>query len=358
MIIADNPQPSLVEFKELMKRIDIALNIDAMQHSAYYQKRTGLELEHDVMGAAIECAKNTKFEGSIHLISGHSFPDIVAAKIYGIEVKSSQSNNWTSIGNSILESTRVSDIERIFLTFGKLSSPVEFKSRPYEECLSGIAVTHYPRYQIDMSLAPGNTIFDKIGLSYDELRSMANPVEPVAKYYKSKLSRGESLWWAGTQSESVETVVPATVRLWRTLSAYEKDELEATIYSYFPETIVSSSQFKYDRATLWLATQKGIIYANVRDSFSSGGRNIMQTISGESIEMPAVFKKIQDHIELFVKIINDTPSVVLSENWGQPVDKNRIKQWINLVINEATDAEKRKKARGVLERIFENYLHI
>ena len=84
----------------------------------------------------------------------------------------------------------------------------------------------------------------------------------------------------------------------------------------------------------------------------------MQTIGGKSIEMPAVFKKIQDHIELFVKIINDTSSVVLSENWGQPVDKNRIKQWINLVINEATDAEMRKKARGVLERIFENYLHI
>ena len=356
MIIADNPKPSIEEFKELMKRIDTALNRDAMQRSAYYHSRSGLELEYDVRDAAIECAKNTKFEGSIQLISGHSFPDIVAAKLYGIEVKSSKSNNWTSIGNSILESTRVSNIERIFLTFGKLSAPVEFKSRAYEECLSGIAVTHYPRYQIDMSLTAGETIFDKIGVSYDELRNMENPIEPVARYYKSQLRQGEGLWWAGTQSEIIETTVPATVRLWRSLSAYEKDELEATIYAFFPETIISSSQYKYDRATLWLATQKGIINANVRDSFSSGGRNKMQTIDGRCIEMPAVFKKIQDHIEIFVRIINATPTDILSDNWSQTITNNRIRQWINLVINETKDLNNKKNAKEVLECIFKDLI--
>lgn len=44
------------------------------------------------------------------------------------------------------------DVERIFLTFGKMSSPVEFRSKPYEDCISGIVVDHSPRYHIDMEI--------------------------------------------------------------------------------------------------------------------------------------------------------------------------------------------------------------
>lgn len=349
MIIAENPKPSLDEFKALMARIDVVLNNCALSNASYFLTRGGTSLEEDVRDVAMECSKNTKFEGSIHLVSGATFPDIVAAKYYGIEVKSTTSNHWKTIGNSILETTRISDVERIFLTFGKLSNPVSFISRPYEECLSGIAVTHYPRYQIDMSLGKGETIFDKMGVSYDELRSMNNPVTPVAQYYKSKLKQGESLWWAG---DRVEAEVPAMVRLWRSLSAVEKDELEAAIYVYFPETILSSSQYKYDRATLWLATQKSVINANVRDSFSAGGRSPMETVDGRYIEMSAVFRKIAEHKKLIVDILTTEPSELLCENWMTAIKPNRIAQWIDLVISETSDISKRADAKSVLEQIF------
>lgn len=309
-------------------------------------------MEKDVRDAAIECAKNTKFEGSIQLVSGATFPDIVAAKYYGIEVKSTTLNHWKTIGNSILETTRVADVERMFLTFGKLSDPVSFVSRPYEECLSGIAVTHYPRYQIDMSLDKGETIFDKMGVTYDELRAMNNPVTSVARYYKSQLKQGESLWWVG---ERVETIVPAMVRLWKSLPSIEKDELEATIYVYFPETILSNSQHKYDRATLWLATQKGVINANVRDSFSAGGRSIMKSIDGRYISMPAVFRKIAEHIDMIVDILTTEASELLYENWSINIKQDRISQWINLIISETSDLSKRRDAKAVLEQIFCDY---
>ena len=56
-------------------------------------------------------------------------------------------------------------IERIYMTFGKLGgNPIEFLSKPYEQCLYGIAVTHMPRYLIDMRLNQGETIFDKMGV--------------------------------------------------------------------------------------------------------------------------------------------------------------------------------------------------
>ena len=75
------------------------------------------------------------------MVSGASFPDIVAKKYYGVEVKSTIKNQWKSIGSSILESTRDQNVERIYLTFGKLGKPVAFRSRPYEQFLSGISVT-------------------------------------------------------------------------------------------------------------------------------------------------------------------------------------------------------------------------
>lgn len=210
MIISDNKHPPLSAFQSLMRATDSVLNQDATRRQDYYSKRSGKAVEGDVYSAMCQVAQGTPFEGTIQLISGFSFPDIVAHQFYGVEVKSTAKNHWTSIGSSILESTRNADVERIFLTFAKLGKPVQFLSRPYEECLSGIAVTHYPRYQIDMRLQPGETIFDKMGIPYDQLRQMDNPAAPVSRYYRSKLGPGESLWWA---ADNPEQIAPATVRL-------------------------------------------------------------------------------------------------------------------------------------------------
>ena len=150
MIISSNRTPPLQEFQTLMANTDLLLNTDAKTRETYYKKRGGKDLEVDVFQAIQRSAMGTSFEGTIELVSGSSFPDIVAHKYYGVEVKSTEKDKWTSIGSSILESTRNADVKRIYLTFGKLGSPVEFLSRPYEDCLSGIAVTHYPRYQIDI----------------------------------------------------------------------------------------------------------------------------------------------------------------------------------------------------------------
>jgi len=164
MIISENRLPSLKEFERLMHSVDLFLNKDAKYRTAYYKKRSGLDLEEDVYHAVCHCAKGTPFEGTISLVSGKHFPDIVANQYYGIEVKSTQGDKWTSIGSSILESTRISNVERIFLTFGKLGGQITFLSKPYESCLSDIAVTHYPRYKIDMQLEHGQSIFDKMAI--------------------------------------------------------------------------------------------------------------------------------------------------------------------------------------------------
>lgn len=344
MIISENPKPTLDEFRRLMAETDAWLNSDAQRREDYYVGRGGHALERDVFAAICECARGTPFHGSLQLVSGASFPDIVAGRFYGVEVKSTAKNHWTSIGSSILESTRIEDVERIFLTFGKLGRPVQFVSRPYEECLSDIAVTHYPRYRIDMCLAPGETIFDKMGVSYDTLRRMENPVEPVSQYYRSKLKPGEQLWWAGAH---VEEAAPATVRLWSALSQEEKRELRSLGYALFPELVAGD----YKRYALWLVTAKGVVNTHVRDEFSGGGQAPMMTTEGVEVRMPATFGRIRKYKERIERIISEADEDTLKEHWGYlDIPANRIWDWCNRIAL-ASKADVRL-ARSVLHQIF------
>lgn len=349
MVISCNPKPERIEFQELMRRTDALLNEDALRREDYYTKRGGKSLEPDVYDALVECSKGTKFDGTIQLVSGASFPDIVANKFYGVEVKSTEKNHWTSTGSSILESTRNQDVERIFLTFGKLGKPVQFLSRPYEECLSGIAVTHYPRYLIDMRLGKGETIFDKMGVPYDELRLMDNPVAPVSKYYKSKLKPGESLWWVA----DTEHAVPPTIRLWSALTPAQKDDWIIQGYVLFPELLNVKSTKKYNRYALWLASQNGIVNTNIRDSFSAGGQVLMKTMSGVGIKMPAAFGRIKKYKEYIEELLNQMDEDVLLEYWNTGrIEKNRIEQWCKLVAMEANEGLSYSLVLDILKGIF------
>lgn len=339
MIISENKKPSLEEFKYLMSKTDELLNSEAVGRELYYKGRNGTKLEEDVYDALTRCAIHTSFEGTIQLVSGSSFPDIVANKFYGVEVKSTNKNHWKSIGGSILESTRKQDVERIFLTFGKLGVPVAFKSRPYEECLSGISVTHYPRYQIDMELENGKTIFDKMGITYDELRKLDNPVAPVSQYYKKQLKPGESLWWADSKIE--DTAVPPTVRLWSALTPEEKNYYTVQGYALFPEILSYSSTKKYQRYALWLATSCGVINTNIRDQFSAGGR--VDVITNKHIyeKVPAAFGRINKYKDYLMETLLSVSEDILKEYWEQTeISGNRLLQWCQLAAISASANKK------------------
>ena len=331
VIISVNPKPSPAEFRALMNNTDRLLNNDAKNRRSYYASRGQNPLEDDVKAMLDESAKGTVFEGTIEKVSGQKFPDIVAAKYYGVEVKSTKGDRWTSTGSSILETTRVSGIERIYMTFGKLGGdPVEFLSKPYEECLYGIAVTHMPRYLIDMRLNKGETIFDKIGVTYDELRNMENPVAPVARYYRTRLRPGESLWWTGDSSDEA---VPATIRLWKNLTGDEKRS--HTIYGLvnYPEVFGGD----YDRYALWLTSQ-GVVDPHIRDQFSAGGQEEMLLSSGEKIKFPGVYRRVKNNMDYFVFLMGLKDST-LSES-GQRLDevafKNRMLSWCDAVSHSSS----------------------
>jgi len=325
MIVSVNPKPTISEFSSLMHNTDCLLNEDARKRPAYYRSHTGNLLEDVVKDALCECAKGTAFAGTIEKVSGQRFPDIVAAKFYGVEVKSTKEDHWTSTGSSILETTRISDVERIYMTFGKLGGvQPEFCSKPYEACLHGIAVTHMPRYLINMRLQKGETIFDKMGISYDELRNMDNPIAPVSEYYRKRLKPGESLWWAGNAADEV---VEAKIRLWKNLSSDEKKRYVAYCCANFPEIFAGD----YDRCSLWLTSQ-GVVNPHIRDMFSAGGKIEIEMPNGIKVLFPGIYKRIIAHKDdIILELSKKEPELPLA---GKELT-TRVLQWCGEVSNYA-----------------------
>ncbi|MDB5109402.1 MAG: hypothetical protein JWR67_516, partial [Mucilaginibacter sp.] len=195
MIVSANPTPELHEFDSLLKKTLYTLNNEVGTAAEKVDLLSGVKLEQYAADIMKEHAQGTVFENSIECTSGQSFPDIIAKKLYGVEVKTTIKNHWRTTGNSVLESSRIEDVERIFILFGKLANPVEFRYKPYEECLAEVVVTHSPRYLIDMNLGENRTIFDKIGIPYDTLRKQTNPIKNIISYYKKGLKKGDDLWW-------------------------------------------------------------------------------------------------------------------------------------------------------------------
>jgi len=318
MITAYNPESEVAEFKELLERARISLNKDAQANTSYYINQAGRKLEQNIFDMMCDKAKGTCFEGTIDLVSGQKFPDIVSKKIFGVEVKSTTQNHCTTTGNSILESNRVDGVERLFLLFGKLKDPVEFRWRSYEECLADIRVTHSPRYIIDMNLSSGDTIFDKMGLRYDELRQRDNPISPVVDYFKLQLKEGESLWWVDSSAS-----IPMKVRMWSSLNSDEKQFHKVRGMVEYPQ-IFGSSNSKFDQFSLELVTKFGIVAPSLRDMFSAGGK-VTLTIQGEIFKnMPRIYQHVYYNSEEVFRYI---------ESEGKSLEK-----WVSDVTAFVNDA--------------------
>ncbi len=280
-----NKQIALQEFDLFMNKTNTYMNKLA-QDTNYYVGCDSKQLEKEVLSAMKEQCKGTSFlPDDIQLVSGQRFPDIIASKHFGVEVKSTKENKWVSTGSSIVESTRIEDVNHIYMLFGKLGGkPIEFRCKPYHNCLYDIAVTHSPRYLIDMEITQERTIFSKMGIEYDKFRLSEDPISTVRSYYLEKIKKEKRMampWWIGS-----ETVTSPTLRLWsgRSLDQEKQNIYKAQLLILFPTEICNSN---YDRATLWLCIRHSIINTHFRDLFTAGGQ-----VQIENCCCPAIIKRI------------------------------------------------------------------
>lgn len=262
------------DFMNFMKSTTDALLADSKNRRDYFLKRNGEKLEEDVLLCMRSKAKDFRFDPELiqHTLPQH-FPDIISNNYFGVEVKTTRNNSWLSTGSSIVESLRDEEIKKVFMFFGILSKEnIDFRCKPYEQCLSDIHVTHSPRYSINMDIQnEGETIFDKMGIDYDAFRKMGNAqIDKVREYYRKKCkSRNYKTmpWWIG---DSNDIPVVSDLRLMSDLDADTKDFYISMCYALFPE-ILGKSQDKFRKPALWLCSRHSVLCTNVRDLFSAGG---------------------------------------------------------------------------------------
>jgi len=330
MIVSLNPEPKREEFDLLLENTLVTLQQNAKNSSKKLLTLTGRKIESYIGDILSENAINTPFENSIEVIGGHKFPDIVASKYYGVEVKTTTQNHWRTAGNSVTETTRIEDVERIFLLFAKLATPIEFRIRPYEEVLSGVVVTHSPRYSIDMNLAQGKTIFDKINKPYDEFRTEENPIKIIVDYYRKQLKDGEELWWINSDEETPTSNV--ILRIWNNLPLAEAQELRMCAMVFFPE-MFGNSRHKFSRFALWLVTNHSVVCPNVRDLFTSGGKQ--DYIIGNTIykQVPRVFLNLFENYQAVLQVLKETSAGKLSKYWKiKTTEQTKIADWQSLIL--------------------------
>jgi hypothetical protein len=330
MVVSKNPEPPIKVFQLLLSRTLETLDIESKKRQKDFLSYLGNKLENVVADVMTTKSKGTPFENTIELISGQRFPDIIANKFYGVEVKTTTQNHWTTTGNSILEGTRVEGVERIFMFFGKMISPIEFKCRPYEECLSDVVVTHSPRYLINMELLTGQTIFDKLDIPYDTLRTVSNPIKPIVDYYRQSLKPGEEVWWMD-QDEPKSTGM--IIRLWNNLSINERRELVLKSMVLFPE-IFSNRPDKFNELAVWLVNLQGIVCPNIRDGFTAGGQGTIEWNKKKYSGIPRIIFKMLCSLHEIQTTLNDIDKETLSKYWNNKV-KDKKDTWINLVNDNA-----------------------
>ena len=310
-------------FAEFMGKAEDYLNDKANQYVDLYKRCEGKELEVLAEKVLKEIAPSTPFRPEdIILVSGTKFPDIQAGQYYGVEVKSTKSNSWSSTGSSIVESTRIPDISKIYMLFGKLGgTPAEFRCRPYEKCLSNIAVTHSPRYLIDMSLDENQVanIFDKMKIDYDTFRLLdeKDKIQRVRQYYKQSRQHGSSRqkfempWWIG--EEGSEESSPMVIRFFSDIEHIMQESMIARMFILFTELFRHNYTAKYKRAALWMCSRYSVIDNSLRDRFTAGGR--ITEVGGVKFAkpVPQVLNTLYQYRHVIYKLLND-PDNMLSED--------------------------------------------
>ena len=337
MIISKRTEAEGAAFESLLNSGINVIQSEAAKSSKRFRGQSSSDFEKEVYSSLLISAKNTEFEGTIQLVTGHRFPDIVAKQYYGVEVKITKQDHWRSTGNSVLETTRIEGVEKIYLFFGKLITPPQFKFRKYEECLYNIAVTHSPRYLIDMELDNGNTIFDKMGIEYDVLRNIDDPIKEIVRYFRKIAQKGEEPWWMGSEDD-VEATLSPTVTLWGNLSENKQNLFRNEAMARFPE-IFGRSQTKYQNFAAWLAARHGVVDSSLRDRFTAGGQQEIEINGNVYRNIPKIFYYLQSNAKEIIGLVSSLSVEEIRHYWdfkGYLRKDELVDKWVQSVIRHSS----------------------
>lgn len=261
------------------------------------------------------------------------FPDIVLGR-HGVEVKFTTNDTWRSVANSVFESTRSQEVERIYVLFGKMGGEPGVKWGVYEDCVIHVRTSHVPRFEVEIN--PKRSLFKQFNVTYAQFAKLEIPerMKLIRKYARGRLKKGEKLWWLEENPDQPHSI-PMQARLYMSLTKEEKLKLRAEATLLCPEIArPNGAKKKYDNVALYLLTYHGVLTSQTRDLFTAGsvaakggrrgGHYMTHGLMDLENEMIAAAKRMDD--ALFV------------EYWGVSVPpEKRIEEWLKRADKEATD---------------------
>lgn len=279
-----------------------------------------------------------------------TFPDIIItidSMTYGVEVKYSKSGHWTSLGNSVFESTSVPNLSELFILFGKKISnhSISVKFCEYSLALIDIKVTHSPRFFIDMENSSTNDGFIlKEANSYNDFReaSADQKIQWIQSYFKSK-NLNDSKWFIESKKE--EKVLQSSLRPYNELNYNEKLFLVTEAYVLFPEIISSlKNPNKYHKVVVFWLTEYQVFSHSLRDIFSAGGK-IKISFDDKKIELPRSVHNLSTNIEIIFNYLEDPINESkLRSAWG--LDNSNVRRldyreyWKTKVLHHLNSEQK------------------
>lgn len=316
-----------LEFENLLEKTKF-LVLDNLSGHSEPSKISGIEFEAIVSDFMAIAAEGTSFEGRVIRTGAQTFPDIlIVDSEFGVEVKVTSSDKWVSTGNSILETTRDRNVEKIYMFFGKLGGEPGIQYRSYDECLSEIVATHSPRYLINMELPEGNSIFSKMNVPYDSFRNNG-PISRAQQYYKSQLKEGEQLWWISSDSSDTgdEPSSSLVIKQYREFEPAVKARFVAQVMMLFPEVFTTGS-LSYRKAAAFLLSEYGAVHSSVRDEFTAGGTFGIK-LDTEPISVPHIYKELYSSANIISELLKSSDDL-LERYWGfVPALPLRENSWI------------------------------
>lgn len=306
--------------------------------AAVLAKLDGRQFQQLVTDTAVELNIAQNYGLEVRPTAAQAFPDLVINRT-GVEIKATVQDHWITTGNSISESRRDKEIDELVFFFGKLGGKPQIAIRPYDDCLSSVVVTHNPRYMVDMRLSEGESIFSKMGISYDDFRDQNNPIKVIRDYVKKNLKPGEELWWIG-ETDSDESASPV-LRQFGAGNSKERDSFRALAFALRPE-VISNSTKKYERLPALLLKHFGAVSPSMRDFFSAGGVNTVTDHLGNEISVSAAHSRLLVLAPKVKQIVLESPVEELTYGWRvDQVEVDRISQYCQILnsIGKQQNAE-------------------
>lgn len=268
---------------------------------------------------------------------GHSFPDVtIRNSQIGIELKGAIGAHKFN-GNSVVGGTMKLSLTKIYLFYwiGK-DRIVGF--RDYFDCVAFPVVTHSPRFQLDINLEPGMSMFGegagKVG-KVDEVifrGQKGMDSEKIISWMAAQArARNQTPWWI----DSDETLPRGStgLRQFRDLSQNERKLILKKAFLLFPELFRKTSPTKYDRVSAWAITFNDVLIK--RDVFSAGGQVpiALQADGNDTYMLPAVIKRGIDALKSAGTLYLDEVSTALGiqfKTWDEYLNVFESELKVNL----------------------------